>query len=85
LDLEVVKHAIDFVFVEMVMKVLDLDIEVELVEHVVVEKHDKAVDIEDIDDIFHKDFSILVPKVEANIAKSWVQSNCFVMFVQMLE
>ena len=46
------------------------------------EKKDKVVDIEDI---FHKDFSILVPKVEAKVAKAWVKSNYFVMVVHMLE
>ena len=74
---------------EMVMTVVDVDSKVELVEHVeeniVVEKQGKVVDIEDIEDIFHKDFSILVPKVEAKISKAWVQSNCFVMVVQMLK
>lgn len=68
---------------------MDLDSEVQLVEHVeeniVVKKQGKVVDIEDIEDIFHKDFSILVPKVEAKIAKAWVQSNYFVMVVKMLE
>jgi len=34
LDLEVIEQAIDLVFVEMVMKVVDLDSEGELVEHV---------------------------------------------------
>ena len=73
LDLEVVEQLIDLVFVEIVMKVVDLDYEVKLLGHVeeniVVEKQDNVVDIEDI---FHKDFSILVPKVEATVAKAWV-------------
>lgn len=84
-----VELEIDFVFEEMVMKAVHLDSEVELVEHVeeniLVEKQGKVVDIEDIDDIFHKDFNILVPKVEAKISNACVQSSCFVMVVQMLE
>ena len=71
------------------MKVVDLDSKVELVEHVeeniVVENRGKVVDIEDIEDIFHKDFYILVPNVEAKISKAWVQSSFFVMVVQILE
>jgi len=87
--LEVVERAVDLVFEEMVMKVVDLVSKVELVEwveeNIVVEKQGIVVDIEDIEDAFHKDFSILVPKVEAKIAKAWVQSNCFMMVVQMFE
>ena len=53
-DLEVVAQAIDLVFEEMVVKVMDLDSEVELVEHV---KENIAVvkqgEVADIEDIFH--------------------------------
>ena len=54
---------IDLVFAEMVMKVVDFDFEVELVEHVeeniVVEEQDKLVDIEDIEDFSIRIFPTL--------------------------
>lgn len=66
------------------MNVIDLDFEigkVKLVEedNILVEK-DKVFGIEDIKDIFHKDFSNLVPKmyfgiVGAKVSMAWVQSN----------
>ncbi len=43
------------------------------------------VEIEDIEGIFHKDFSILVTKVVAKIAKAMGQSNYFVKIVKMDE
>ena len=77
------------------MKVVDSNCEVEFVEqaedNIVEEKQDMIVEIVEIDDIediegtFHKYFSILMPKVEGKISTEWVQSNCFVMVVQMLE
>ena len=76
------------------MKVVDLDFEIEEVElfeedNIVVEKRDMVVGIEDIEDIFHKDFANLVPKMDfyivgTKVSMAWVQSNCFVV-VHMIE
>ncbi len=41
--------------------------------------------VEDIEGIFHKDFTILVPKVEAKVTKAWVHSNFFMMVVHMFQ
>lgn len=74
---------------EMVVKIVALDFEVERVEqdeeNIVVEKEGKFVEIEDIEGTFHNDFSILVPKVEVKFSKVWVYSNCFVMVFHILE
>ena len=74
------------------MKVVGLDFEVERVkhaeEHIFVEKKDKVVEIEDIEDIegtFHKYFSNLVTKVVPKISKELGQSKYFVMIVKMVE
>jgi len=45
----------------------------------------EIVDIEDIEEIFHKDFSILVTKVVANIVEALGNSNYFAKIVQMVE
>jgi len=61
----VVERVIDLVFVEMEKKVVDLHFELELEVigwfegSIVVEKLAKVADIVDIENIFHKDFSIL--------------------------
>jgi len=47
-----------------------------------VEKLDKVVEIEDIEDTFLKYFSIRVLKFEPKVAKAWVQSNYFVPVVK---
>ena len=67
-----VEQVVDWFFEEMVMKFVDLDFEIEkiwLVEegNIVVEKKDKVVGIEDIKDIFHKDFSNLMPRMDFEV------------------
>lgn len=68
------------------MKNFYLDFEIEEVvlveeDNNVVENKDKVFGIEDIEDIFHKYFSNLVPKMDfeimgAKVSKAWVHSNC---------
>ena len=65
-------QVVDWVFEEMVMKVVDLDFEIDKVEmveedNILVEKKDMVVAIEDIEDIFHNYFSKHVPKMDFEI------------------
>jgi len=63
------------------MKNFVLDFEIEEVglveeENIVVENKDKVVRIEDIEDIFHKYFSNLVPKMDFEIVGGKVSMAC---------
>ena len=87
-----VGQGFDWVFEEMVMKVVDVNFEIEEVELVEEDKivvENMVVGTEDIRDIFHKYFSNLDPKmyfeiVRAKVAMAWVQSN-FSVVVHMIE
>jgi len=93
LDLRVVEWVIDLGFMEMEKKVVDLHFELEL--HVfrwfegsiVVENLDKVAYIVDIENIYHKDFSIVDSKIvgEPKVPMARVDSNYFVKIVQILE
>ena len=75
-------QVIDWVFEKMVMKIVDFDFEIEKVElieeeNIVMENKDMIVRIEDIEDIFHKEFSNFESKMEfeivgAKVAITWL-------------